>query len=94
MQQRIKDAAVAREGRLTARLEGTALPPWPVAALVMFLCARMESVTLDQIFADIQHMFLSLSGVSQSCWLFEPKLTGSSYVHLLWQLPIFLFKMH
>lgn len=75
MQQKIKADVVAREGSLIPRLE--ALPPWPVAALVMFLCARMESVTVDQIFVDLQHLVLSLSGVSHSCWLFKPKLTGS-----------------
>lgn len=63
LEQRLQADAIAREGSLIPRLEGTALPPCPVAALVVLLRARMESVTLDQIFVDLQHLFLSISGV-------------------------------
>lgn len=76
MQQRLKADGVTGQGSLIPRLEGAALPPWPVAAPVMLLCARMESATVDQIFVDFQHLFLSLSEVRHSCWLFKPRLTG------------------
>lgn len=58
MQQRLKADVVAREQILIPSLESTELLPWPAAAPVMFLCARMESVTVGQIFVDLQRLFL------------------------------------